>query len=69
MRGTFERIGERVLRALAPTEKAQACSWAPGVLIATYGSVSEYKSSTTCGGTRCYVVYSGSSVQLGATCP
>ncbi|MHA6759920.1 hypothetical protein [Streptacidiphilus sp. PAMC 29251] len=69
MRGTFERIGEHVLRVLAPQEKAQACSWAPGRIIGTYGSVTEYKSTTSCGGTHCYVIYAGSSVQLGATCP
>ena len=68
MRGTFERIGERVLRALAPQEKAQACAWAPGVLVKSFPSYSEYRSTTTCAGTRCYIQYNGSSVQLGTTC-
>ncbi|SEG09456.1 hypothetical protein SAMN05216223_103206 [Actinacidiphila yanglinensis] len=60
MRTTFERVGDRILRAVAPKREAAACGWGPYKPIWEVGDEVMYESINSCSGAvRCQLHISG----------
>ncbi|MFC4035036.1 hypothetical protein ACFO3J_26715 [Streptomyces polygonati] len=48
----FERVGDRILRAVLPQEKASACGWGPYVVVWTTATEVFYQRVNTCSGLK-----------------
>jgi hypothetical protein len=52
----FERVGDRILRAVLPQEKASACGWGPYVVQWVLNDEVFYQRVNTCSGlTQCQI--------------